>query len=255
MPYAKNQEVRIHYRVEGAGLPLVLQHGYTDSLESWYEQGYVGALQHACRLILIDARGHGASDKPHHPDAYATEHQVADILAVLDALDLPTANFWGFSMGGQIGFGLAKHAARRFTSLILGGADPYQGNRAERDKWLPMLRQGMDGFIQQIWESGGPISPGFRARLLANDVDALIANRIKVMERPDFAEVLSSMHMRCLLYVGEADGRYAGLKACVPHLPDATFVSLPGLNHIESFYRADLVLPHVMRFLPIAPTR
>src|SRR5262245_6676669 len=164
MPYVNNKDVRIHYRVEGAGAPLVLQHGYSDSLESWYEHGYVAGLERAYRLVLVDARGHGASDKPHDPEAYATECQVSDILAVLDALDMPVAHYWGFSMGGQIGFGLAGHAAARFDSLILGGADPYQGNRAERDQWLPVLRQGMEGFIERIWETGGPISPAFRAR-------------------------------------------------------------------------------------------
>jgi pimeloyl-ACP methyl ester carboxylesterase len=252
MPYARNQDVRIHYRVEGAGAPLVLQHGYSDSLESWYEFGYVEALQRAYRLILIDARGHGASDKPHDPGAYATECQVSDILAVLDALQIPAAHYWGFSMGGQIGFGLAQHAAPRFASLILGGADPYQGNRAERDQWLPMLRQGMAGFIERIWEATGPVSSAFRARLLANDVEALIANRTKVMERTGFADVLPTMSMPCLLYSGEADGRYPGIKSCISHLPNATFFSLPGLNHVESFYSSDLVLPHAAKFLAAA---
>src|SRR5207237_3323115 len=65
MPYANNQGVRIHYRVEGEGLPLVLQHGYTQSLEHWYQCGYVDALKAHYRLVLVDARGHGGSDKPH----------------------------------------------------------------------------------------------------------------------------------------------------------------------------------------------
>lgn len=65
MAYADNNGIRIHYQVEGDGPPLVLQHGYSDSLESWYEFGYVDKLKSQCQLILIDARGHGASDKPH----------------------------------------------------------------------------------------------------------------------------------------------------------------------------------------------
>jgi pimeloyl-ACP methyl ester carboxylesterase len=139
MPYANNQGIRIHYQVEGAGAPLVLQHGYSDSVESWYELGYVAALQSTYQLILIDARGHGASDKPHDPAAYEMQHNVADILAVLDTCKVPTVHFFGYSMGGQIGFAMAKYAATRCTSMILGGADPYQGNRAERDQWLAML--------------------------------------------------------------------------------------------------------------------
>src|SRR5262249_17474553 len=126
MPYAHNQGVRIHYQTEGAGPPLVLQHGFTDSVESWYELGYVEALQNAYRLILVDARGHGASDKPHDPTAYAHKHHVEDILAVLDDLTIPTAHFLGYSMGGRIGFALATYAPTHFTSLLIGGANPYQ---------------------------------------------------------------------------------------------------------------------------------
>jgi pimeloyl-ACP methyl ester carboxylesterase len=104
MPYANNQGIRIHYRVEGVGAPLVLQHGYSDSVESWYELGYVAALQPTYQLILIDARGHGASDKPHDPAAYEMQHNVADILAVLDTCKVPTVHFFGYSMGGQRGW-------------------------------------------------------------------------------------------------------------------------------------------------------
>ncbi len=66
MPYVRSQGLRIHYHVEGHGPPLVCQHGFGDSLESWYELGYVDALKDEYRLILIDARGHGASGCPYH---------------------------------------------------------------------------------------------------------------------------------------------------------------------------------------------
>ena len=64
MPYADNGSVRIYYQVEGEGPALVLQHGFTESAVDWYEAGYVEALRPDFRLILIDARGHGASAPP-----------------------------------------------------------------------------------------------------------------------------------------------------------------------------------------------
>ena len=67
MPFADNAGVPIHYQVAGGGPPLVLQHGFTDSLESWAHYGYVAALQADFSEIRIDARGHGASGKPHDP--------------------------------------------------------------------------------------------------------------------------------------------------------------------------------------------
>src|SRR3954462_14537089 len=54
MPYAVNAGVRIHYKVEGAGPDLVLQHGFMGSLEDWSACGYVAALPANYRLIFID---------------------------------------------------------------------------------------------------------------------------------------------------------------------------------------------------------
>ena len=65
MPYADNEGVRIYYEAEGSGLALVLQRGITQCVEDWFECGYVAALRPRYRLILVDARGHGLSDKPH----------------------------------------------------------------------------------------------------------------------------------------------------------------------------------------------
>ncbi len=118
MPYVKNQGVRIHYEVEGQGCPLVLHHGSFGSLNDWRESGYVEALRPNYRLILIDARGHGASTKPHDPDAYRMELRVSDIVAVLDDLGVATAHFMGWSLGGYVGYGIAKFAP---AAVLLAG--------------------------------------------------------------------------------------------------------------------------------------
>ena len=76
-------------------------------------------------MVLLDARGHEASDKPHDPAAYGLLNHVADVLAILEALQLSKAHFFGYSMGGLIGFGLAKYAPGRVESLVIGGAHPY----------------------------------------------------------------------------------------------------------------------------------
>src|SRR5262249_39022435 len=93
--YAETRGVRIQYRIEGSGTALVLQHGLTGSIEDWYEAGYVDALKRDYRLVLVDARGHGGSDKPHEPAAYLTENMVDDVVAVLNALAIEKAHFWG----------------------------------------------------------------------------------------------------------------------------------------------------------------
>jgi pimeloyl-ACP methyl ester carboxylesterase len=123
MPYAMNERVRIHYETEGSGAPLVLQHGFTNSLETWAEDGYVEPLAQRFRIILIDARGHGGSDKPHDPGDYSASHMAADVTSVLDALAIDKAHFFGYSLGGSVGLYLAQHAPHR-SSLAR-----YRGRR------------------------------------------------------------------------------------------------------------------------------
>ena len=247
MPYAINQGVRIHYQVEGAGPPLVLQHGIFWSVEGWNRIGYVDALRHNYRLILIDARGHGASDKPHDGAAYSLPQHVADIVAVLDALDLPKAHFWGYSMGGWFGFGMAKYAAARVNSLIIGGAHPYESR-------LPVasLPDGADpeAFVDAFFQIKGfdraAFSPAEIAEFLDNDSRAVAACW---QDRPPLEDILPTMTIPCLLYAGEKDGNFSQAQECVEHMPQGRFVSIPDVNHPEAFYRAELVLPHALRFL------
>jgi pimeloyl-ACP methyl ester carboxylesterase len=246
MPYSVNQGVRIHYQIEGDGQPLVLQHGFTDSLESWYELGYVEGLKADYRLILIDARGHGASDKPHEADAYERERNVADITTVLDDLEIPRAHYFGYSMGGRIGFAIARYAPERVHSLIIGGGSPYPYSQASPDRMLEALKQGAEA-IPSIW--GVPVPPVVRARLVKNDVDALIACRTKTLQSPGYAEILPTMTMPSLLFAGEDDPIYPENKECTGAMPNVTFFSLPGLGHADSFFRSDLVLPRVTQFL------
>ena len=125
MAYANNADVRIHYRVEGSGPPLVLHHWTFADLEWWYDFGYVDVLKESATLILIDSRAHGLSDKPVAPNAYDVKTRVKDVVCVLDAAGIAKAHFFGFSMGGWIGYGMAAYASQRICSFTIGGAHPY----------------------------------------------------------------------------------------------------------------------------------
>jgi pimeloyl-ACP methyl ester carboxylesterase len=111
MPYATNGAIRIYYQLEGEGVPLILHHGSFASGSDWRDSAYSDALKRDHQLIMIDARGHGSSDKPHDPAAYDMASRVSDVVSVLDALEIRRAHFFGYSMGGWIGFGMAKYGA------------------------------------------------------------------------------------------------------------------------------------------------
>jgi pimeloyl-ACP methyl ester carboxylesterase len=258
MPDANSQRVRIHYEVDGAGVPLVLLHGLSASREWWHELGYAQALKGTHQLILIDARGHGASDKPHTPDAYALASDVADVVAVLDDLGVAKAHFLGYSMGGRIGFGIAKFAPERFHSLILGGDDADEGDPAkpnpEREAMVEGLKTGLDGWAAALEPMLGPwMTPVLKRQLLANDAQALIARMVRRdlwLRKPvGLLGALPAMTLPCLVFAGTDDSQYLGAKRAAEGMPNATFVSLPDLDHLTALCRVDLVMPHILRFL------
>ena len=189
MPYARNEGVRIHYEVEGEGPPLVLQHGFSESVVDWYETGYVKALKPDYRLILIDARGHGDSDKPHDPEAYLLNRRVGDVTAVLDAIDIATAVYWGYSMGGWIGFGMANYAKERVRALVIGGQHPYSRSLvALRQLVQRGIAQGSGAFVAGMEEIFGPESAERKERLLSRR----ISKRISRWSRTVSASTISS---------------------------------------------------------------
>jgi pimeloyl-ACP methyl ester carboxylesterase len=248
MPYADNKSVRIHYEVEGTGLPLVLQHGFTQSIEDWHDAGYVDALKGAHRLILVDARGHGASDKPHEPKAYRLEDFAGDVVAVLDALAIQKADFWGYSMGGWVGFGMTGFAPERIDRLVIGGQHPFARSREGFRQLLRTgIAQGHDAFLAAVEQGFGTLAAGHKARLHQADLDALMG--VVAQDPGNFEALLLNITAPCCLYVGEADPFFPEAKRASGLIPDARFFSLLGLNHLEGFVRSDLVLPHVTTFL------
>jgi len=119
MPTLDRSGVSIHYEtIDGSGPPLVLLHGSMGSSEMWRFEGYVDALRDAFRLVLVDLRGHGRSDAPHDPAAYTIDAFVADLGAVLDALELRSAAFCGFSMGASLSFAFAARHPERCDAIV-----------------------------------------------------------------------------------------------------------------------------------------
>ena len=250
MPYVDNSGVNIHYHVEGEGPPLVLQHGLTNSLKTWYAYGFVEELRKDYRLILVDARGHGRSGKPHDPKDYDLKLRVNDVLAVMDDLGVDKAHYMGYSMGGRIGFGIVMHALDRFHSLIIGGisANTPNSDVPPQDR-IDLLRQGMASYVADAEAKEGAMEAGRRERLLDNDPEALIAATLAPRGTDGVEGLLPKLDLPCLLYCGEADGFFSGSKKASQMIPNAVFASFPGLNHVQTSRAGELVLPHVTKFL------
>ena len=100
MPKEPINGVNIYYETHGEGFPLILTYGLGGSTSEWAPQVPVLSRDH--RLILWDARGHGQSDSPREGDKYGMDISAADLLGLMDRLEISRAYVGGLSMGGGI---------------------------------------------------------------------------------------------------------------------------------------------------------
>jgi pimeloyl-ACP methyl ester carboxylesterase len=129
MPYATNRldRTRVYFEDDaGGGAAVVLHGGLLDSVDDVRESKLAQALPpDEFRLIYVDHRGLGRSQKPHDSKAYAVSFRAADAVAVLDQLAIERAHFIGISWGGRLGFAIGEHKPERVLSLVIGGQQPY----------------------------------------------------------------------------------------------------------------------------------
>ena len=208
MPFVENDGVKIYYEVEGEGVPLILHHGLIGNLKIFRYLGYTDGLRHKYQMILIDARGHGRSDKPHEPDAYLLKNFVGDTVAVLDELGIDKSHFLGYSMGGWVGLGIGVYSPNRLKSLIIGGmgmAEMGSEEKIKRSQELnELFREGMEAVATKFVRRGNVLHPKSLEDLKRNDPDALIAI-CSVREHIGFKDLLPSLELPCLFYAGDQD--------------------------------------------------
>jgi len=116
MPIAQVNGIRLHYRFHGKGEPLVLIAGWGTDLRSWIFQ--LPAFRKYFRVVVFDNRGVGRSDKPRGP--YSMQLMAADVIGLMDALQVGAAHILGLSMGGMIAQEVAINYPNRVLRLVLG---------------------------------------------------------------------------------------------------------------------------------------
>jgi len=94
---------KIYYEVKGAGDAVVLVHGFIVNGQSWKRtELYKNLLEEGYKVIILDQRGNGFSDKPHTPEAYENDAEAKDIMALMKKLKIKKYSAVGYSRGSII---------------------------------------------------------------------------------------------------------------------------------------------------------
>lgn len=250
---------RIHYTVRGEGEPVVLLHGFMDSIQSWRKN--IGALAINHRVYAIDALGFGASERVVEP-IYSLKRGASLLHQFFDTLSIPRATIIGHSMGGALALQFAYDFPARVHKLVLiAPATYYYANWPRRGfasipRWLARGAMGLQTMAPPMFQTGmanaygdaamlddESVSLRLRTRQVRGSADALLSMTISPRET-DLPQGLSDINAPSLIVWGARDRvlPVADSRRHVEALPNAELriVETAGhLPHEESPYQVN----------------
>jgi pimeloyl-ACP methyl ester carboxylesterase len=221
---------KIHYydtgKPKGTGAPVVLIHGFSGTAHgNWFLNGVADALAKNHRVVAIDCRGHGKSDKPHDPKKYGPQ-MAEDVVEMMDHLKIDKAHVHGYSMGGFITtLLLAKHP-ERFLTAAYGGSGVPEVDAAQKEK-VPADKSERD---PQEAEASRTLS-----RIPDRDEEALRAVRAYPWKPEERGKIdLTKITIPVLAINGEFDNPNAKTHRMQRELKNFKSVILPGKSHLTA---------------------
>jgi pimeloyl-ACP methyl ester carboxylesterase len=221
--------VRLHYEINGPerGAPIVLVHGFaSDYRLNWVGTRWQETLTgEGFRVIGLDCRGHGHSDKPHDIDAYRVAVMAEDVRRLLDDLDIDVADCLGYSMGARISLELVMDHPTRVRRAVLGGVG-IAGALDSADAIAEALLRGepTDDPVAQTFYKFASARP-------TNDLRALAAC-IRGLRPNEDPERLGAIRTLILVVAGDRDDIARGAPELVELIPTARLVTIAGRDHM-----------------------
>jgi pimeloyl-ACP methyl ester carboxylesterase len=224
--------VRIAYRDEGEGEPILLIHGFASNVAAnWIDTQWVRTLLKAGRrVIAYDNRGHGQSEKLYTPDRYGAPEMAEDARRLLDHLGIERVDVLGYSMGARIAAFLVFAHPERVRSVIFGGLG------------IHMVR-GMVGAgplaaaleAPRLEDVTNDTARSFRvfAEQTKSDLKALAACMRGPREKVS-PERLGEIGIPALVAVGSKDVIGGSGAALAELIPDAQFLEITGRDHMKA---------------------
>lgn len=231
MPEFDSDGVRLHYELAGPedGEPVILVHGFASDYQlNWVGSRWQETLAGSGRLVVgLDCRGHGSSEKPHDPEAYARTTMAGDVDRLLRHLDVTQADYLGYSMGARIGLDVLVHHGQRIRRAVLGGLGIWRG------------RSGAELIARRLRGDASVEDPQaetfyrFAAARPENDLEALaccILGPQPVMDDGD----LGHIRIPVAIMAGDRDQVALNAPELAAQIPGARYVALEGRDHMNA---------------------
>lgn len=223
----------IAYDDVGEGPPVVLIHGFASNREAnWRFPSWYDALTRAGhRVLALDVRGHGASDKPHEPSAYEEGLLAKDVVNLMGHAGIKRAPVIGYSMGSFIAIRLMVDAPRAVERAVLAGIGENYFAPVSVDTEAvaeAMLAPNADAVAD-------PVARGFRtfAERQKNDLKAMAA----CFRRPRKAfspADLKRIQTPVLVICGEMDTVTGSGAPLATAFAQGGLVTIPGKDHMSA---------------------
>ena len=222
--YTSFDSTKIYYEVTGNGYPVILVHGFIMTGEGWKKTEVYKELQNAgYKVVTMDMRGNGRSDKPHTADAYANDAEARDIIGLVNLLGIQKYNVVGYSRGSIITARLLV-LDKRINKAVMGG----MGTDFTNPEWprRKMFYRALAG--DTVKELKDMVKNVQKAGL---DQQALAYMQKEQPSTPK--DTLAKVKQPVLVICGDKDSDNGNAKELAKLFPNALYAEVPG-DHGEA---------------------
>lgn len=227
--------VRLAWHELGEGRPVLLLHGlFSDTETNWLRFGHAAEIAgRGFRVIMMDLRAHGESDKPHEPAAYPPDVLARDGLALIEHLGLADYDLGGYSLGGRTAVRMVVMGARPCRLVVAGMGLKGLLNTGARSAHFGKILRGLGTHAR-----GSPewLAEAF-LKTTGGDPDALLPLLDSFVDSTE--EEVRAIEVPTLVVCGAEDQDNGHAEELAEALPDGRFVEVPG-NHMSAVTRPDL---------------
>ncbi|RZK09935.1 MAG: alpha/beta hydrolase [Flavobacterium sp.] len=229
---------RINYVSKGKGEPIIFIHGFlANSNWNWIEAGTFDSLAKNYRVIAMDVRGHGTSEKPHSKEAYGKEI-LEDINRLMKHLNIDRANIVGYSMGGEITLAYLTSYPEKVIKAVAGGCGWMKTGDEKYEQWkknrdlLATIPAGVS-IVERLWP-GSDSTSDISKIVNANDPLALSGVANGMLQLSIEENKLLTNKVPTLLLIGEEDRLMKSAETTASVATNMKLQILKGQDHLSA---------------------